>query len=148
MVKTERVEPFIDRKTHIIAHLAIKDVDCILDHIPCGPEISIHKRIIAPSGVVSVRKIDDFGLRGMLFHLFGSDFLVNIFLGLFADLLAHNLTIALKGCVSETCRRCECRISVQMEDRKSTRLNSSHVSISYAVFCLKKKMCNLYLDCF
>src|SRR5690606_41638253 len=30
--------------------------------------------------------------------------------------------------------RCEPR-----EDRKSTRLNSSHVKISYAVFCLKKK---------
>src|SRR5437868_8067585 len=29
----------------------------------------------------------------------------------------------------------ECRFV----DRKSTRLNSSHVSISYAVFCLKKK---------
>src|SRR5438067_5439693 len=27
----------------------------------------------------------------------------------------------------------------EAEDRKSTRLNSSHVSISYAVFCLKKK---------
>src|SRR5207245_10101835 len=27
----------------------------------------------------------------------------------------------------------------QSEDRKSTRLNSSHGSISYAVFCLKKK---------
>src|SRR5439155_20987183 len=26
-----------------------------------------------------------------------------------------------------------------MRDRKSTRLNSSHVAISYAVFCLKKK---------
>src|SRR3989442_7398416 len=26
-------------------------------------------------------------------------------------------------------------------DRKSTRLNSSHVRISYAVFCLKKKSC-------
>src|SRR5438552_11130074 len=26
-----------------------------------------------------------------------------------------------------------------VEDRKSTRLNSSHVKISYAVFCLKKK---------
>src|SRR5690625_1631479 len=26
------------------------------------------------------------------------------------------------------------------EDRKSTRLNSSHVAISYAVFCLKKKI--------
>src|SRR3712207_8662549 len=28
---------------------------------------------------------------------------------------------------------------VLMEDRKSTRLNSSHANISYAVFCLKKK---------
>src|SRR5690606_41031932 len=28
----------------------------------------------------------------------------------------------------------------QMVDRKSTRLNSSHVKISYAVFCLKKKI--------
>src|SRR5699024_12725332 len=28
---------------------------------------------------------------------------------------------------------------VMVLDRKSTRLNSSHVSISYAVFCLKKK---------
>src|SRR5690625_5806433 len=27
----------------------------------------------------------------------------------------------------------------EYEDRKSTRLNSSHVAISYAVFCLKKK---------
>src|SRR5690625_5536997 len=26
-----------------------------------------------------------------------------------------------------------------LQDRKSTRLNSSHVAISYAVFCLKKK---------
>src|SRR5207249_8819551 len=29
--------------------------------------------------------------------------------------------------------------SITLTDRKSTRLNSSHVSISYAVFCLKKK---------
>src|SRR3712207_6940866 len=28
-------------------------------------------------------------------------------------------------------------------DRKSTRLNSSHANISYAVFCLKKKKCLL-----
>src|SRR5699024_12773441 len=32
-----------------------------------------------------------------------------------------------------------CRPSISPPDRKSTRLNSSHVSISYAVFCLKKK---------
>src|SRR5690348_17560912 len=31
---------------------------------------------------------------------------------------------------------------VQAPDRKSTRLNSSHPSISYAVFCLKKKKKN------
>src|SRR5205814_10297572 len=29
--------------------------------------------------------------------------------------------------------------AVEPEDRKSTRLNSSHLGISYAVFCLKKK---------
>src|SRR5690606_39740773 len=32
-----------------------------------------------------------------------------------------------------------CVISLFGPDRKSTRLNSSHVKISYAVFCLKKK---------
>src|SRR5256885_14920177 len=31
------------------------------------------------------------------------------------------------------------RFSESSEDRKSTRLNSSHLVISYAVFCLKKK---------
>src|SRR5690349_22118733 len=34
---------------------------------------------------------------------------------------------------------------LQIGDRKSTRLNSSHVEISYAVFCLKKK--NSTLTC-
>src|SRR2546426_3855136 len=33
----------------------------------------------------------------------------------------------------------EFRAGVEHEDRKSTRLNSSHLVISYAVFCLKKK---------
>src|SRR5215471_4547970 len=32
-----------------------------------------------------------------------------------------------------------CRATPTSRDRKSTRLNSSHVEISYAVFCLKKK---------
>src|SRR6266700_1493522 len=31
------------------------------------------------------------------------------------------------------------QVPPRREDRKSTRLNSSHVKISYAVFCLKKK---------
>src|SRR5207249_8593909 len=34
------------------------------------------------------------------------------------------------------------RLPLRPGDRKSTRLNSSHVSISYAVFCLKKKKKN------
>src|SRR5260221_1039309 len=33
---------------------------------------------------------------------------------------------------------------VALRDRKSTRLNSSHTVISYAVFCLKKKNNNVY----
>src|SRR5690606_40773329 len=34
---------------------------------------------------------------------------------------------------------------IRFRDRKSTRLNSSHVKISYAVFCLKKKTQIKYL---
>src|SRR5207253_7109858 len=33
------------------------------------------------------------------------------------------------------------------EDRKSTRLNSSHVAISYAAFCLKKKIADANAAC-
>src|SRR3712207_7861152 len=35
--------------------------------------------------------------------------------------------------------RMRASLVVQEQDRKSTRLNSSHANISYAVFCLKKK---------
>src|SRR5256885_10971113 len=35
-------------------------------------------------------------------------------------------------------------LRVEMADRKSTRLNSSHLVISYAVFCLKKKKIDLW----
>src|SRR5690348_18485497 len=49
-------------------------------------------------------------------------------------------------CSSRWRRRCRRRVLLpnrgrrpSVEDRKSTRLNSSHPSISYAVFCLKKK---------
>src|SRR5689334_23767226 len=37
-----------------------------------------------------------------------------------------------RGCASTA-------VTMSVTDRKSTRLNSSHSSISYAVFCLKKK---------
>src|SRR5690349_23570478 len=42
--------------------------------------------------------------------------------------------------VADTIRRARVGLSeADRPDRKSTRLNSSHVEISYAVFCLKKK---------
>src|SRR3712207_8970342 len=37
-------------------------------------------------------------------------------------------------------------MSSRWRDRKSTRLNSSHANISYAVFCLKKKKIDYRLD--
>src|SRR5690349_23994004 len=40
-----------------------------------------------------------------------------------------------------------CQPVAPAQDRKSTRLNSSHVEISYAVFCLKKKKNNNDTHC-
>src|SRR5438309_5838482 len=50
-------------------------------------------------------------------------------LGPLGKLLARFLTVC-----------AEVGVGAAIEDRKSTRLNSSHSSISYAVFCLKKKI--------
>src|SRR5689334_24204361 len=69
----------------------------------------------------------------------------------------RRLGIASRGSALFQCRPCRFRGSDQLSvspcsqlrpdrseknqtDRKSTRLNSSHSSISYAVFCLKKKI--------
>src|SRR5438067_12971432 len=53
-------------------------------------------------------------------------------------------TTLFRSSISSPCRNRACRLALpsrrcSTSDRKSTRLNSSHVSISYAVFCLKKK---------
>src|SRR3712207_8640160 len=37
-------------------------------------------------------------------------------------------------------------VGLRFRDRKSTRLNSSHANISYAVFCLKKKQSTRVID--
>src|SRR5205814_10246630 len=42
--------------------------------------------------------------------------------------------------VVDECHRGSARDESNWRDRKSTRLNSSHLGISYAVFCLKKKI--------
>src|SRR5258705_2999108 len=48
---------------------------------------------------------------------------------------------------STTCHRLQEKVLFRLratQDRKSTRLNSSHLGISYAVFCLKKKKTHIY----
>src|SRR3712207_8063190 len=55
--------------------------------------------------------------------------------------LHHQVLLHLFAClgtVLERHKRID-RLSSELVDRKSTRLNSSHANISYAVFCLKKK---------
>src|SRR5438067_7331240 len=72
--------------------------------------------------------------HGLLFcvdaHRDGKRFIVKADDLLTAFLSLESDTIAAKGANGNATRQ---------KDRKSTRLNSSHVSISYAVFCLKKK---------
>src|SRR5256885_12308578 len=65
------------------------------------------------------RSVQDEGSSGWLYFDFDTD--------LFAGETAQRMFDALQ------------RIVLAVVDRKSTRLNSSHLVISYAVFCLKKK---------
>src|SRR3712207_8013287 len=52
------------------------------------------------------------------------------------------ITLAADGLRSRFARRLGVAAGDGGRDRKSTRLNSSHANISYAVFCLKKKKTN------
>src|SRR6266699_5378775 len=52
-----------------------------------------------------------------------------------ADVLSSGMAVTVDGCGIGG----DLEQSAVHRDRKSTRLNSSHVRISYAVFCLKKK---------
>src|SRR5690349_22774890 len=51
----------------------------------------------------------------------------------------HGICLGMRRDYLERWGDAELRPSEALADRKSTRLNSSHVEISYAVFCLKKK---------
>src|SRR5690349_23914608 len=65
---------------------------------------------------------------------------------LFRSLEVNSLALTVAGATgtkTATCSKSEpwkgASLVIKPPDRKSTRLNSSHVEISYAVFCLKKK---------
>src|SRR3712207_7045310 len=62
---------------------------------------------------------------------------------LIEDIISH-LYLQIRRSVA--CVRRGSTVAGRPRDRKSTRLNSSHANISYAVFCLKKKhLCGLLL---
>src|SRR3712207_6884278 len=63
-----------------------------------------------------------------------------------AQMVRQHRELALRS--AEAAQLAVAKAAEQLEgDRKSTRLNSSHANISYAVFCLKKKnkMCKRYI---
>src|SRR5688500_20091028 len=53
--------------------------------------------------------------------------------------VCHILVLETANDVNDRIRLADVREKLVAQDRKSTRLNSSHLVISYAVFCLKKK---------
>src|SRR2546429_3979328 len=61
----------------------------------------------------------------------------------YTTLFRSNRCVAIEGAAGVGKSSLLARGLVQLEDRKSTRLNSSHGYISYAVFCLKKKIFDL-----
>src|SRR5204862_6846384 len=52
---------------------------------------------------------------------------------------SYTVSVSTDGADARVLQGSTTATSAAYEDRKSTRLNSSHVEISYAVFCLKKK---------
>src|SRR3712207_8342551 len=81
------------------------------------------------------------GLKYLVVGSFGSAVL------LFGSALVYGasgeLTFdAIGGAISDAGLTDDPLLLVGLADRKSTRLNSSHANISYAVFCLKKKKLN------
>src|SRR5690625_6699665 len=73
----------------------------------------------------------------------GTDIFISLVDLDFAPSIAEDKTLL----ISTTCsnRDQPSKLPFNQTDRKSTRLNSSHVAISYAVFCLKKKSKNYTL---
>src|SRR2546429_6960878 len=65
--------------------------------------------------------------------------------GMAADKAKYSGKYSLQGRKTASGNKIDSTIEVIQRDRKSTRLNSSHGYISYAVFCLKKKKKKIYI---
>src|SRR5699024_4967608 len=111
--------------------LVVEDVDDVVGVVPLDGHGQIHDARgdgaalphLAVHGLEEVGGHGDrFGLVGAVEHL---------------AVAGENVDIAAAQVDAEI--RLGHQTLLHLTDRKSTRLNSSHVSISYAVFCLKKK---------
>src|SRR5690606_42033535 len=90
-----------------------------------GPPFVVHGRV-ASEDVRAILREHGQGLPGLLHSFTGSPAMAE-------ECLAMGYYIAVGGMLTF-------KNAGAVRDRKSTRLNSSHVKISYAVFCLKKKI--------
>src|SRR5437773_3465507 len=102
--------PHAMRKFHLLIAFAIVCLDRVAK-LAISKNISLHESIQVIPGFFRITHVEN---RGAAF-------------GLFADSPSEWKIAVLV------------LFSIVALDRKSTRLNSSHITISYAVFCLKKK---------
>src|SRR2546427_6965838 len=83
-------------------------------------------------------------LRTFFFFFFNDTATTEIYTLSLHDALPISPVVTRVGSLGCHPERSEGSSSRGTQDRKSTRLNSSHSQISYAVFCLKKKKTNNY----
>src|SRR5690625_2573565 len=95
-----------------------------------GPKIPVHFEIVGSLESDVIHEVKEFGVNAALIEIF-IPVSVNV-----------QIVIPFTTSIAELSTKVfiDTRVIMGDEpDRKSTRLNSSHVAISYAVFCLKKK---------
>src|SRR5687768_18001820 len=105
------------------------------NYVPSIPGLSAHKIDIQQGNYVTqdmVAKLSPGMSRSQVRFALGTPLIVDPF---HADRWDYVYVLQKKGRTIE-----QRQIVIVFKDRKSTRLNSSHGYISYAVFCLKKKI--------
>src|SRR5260221_2594899 len=134
-IEAESSEVFLHGRTHI-GHGSVLIAAITSCTNTSNPSVMIAAGLLAKKAVERGLRVDP-GVKTSLApgSRVVSDYLEKTGLQTYLDQLGFNLVGY--GCTTRRQRCFHRRI-----DRKSTRLNSSHTVISYAVFCLKKKNCN------